>query len=103
MSSGGTIPMFEEKPLLFLMDGHALVHRAWHAIQQPLNVSTTGEEVRAVFGFLNTFLRTLSDWNPPTAPSPSTSLRRPSGTASSRTTRPNDLPRHRSCETSSIG
>ena len=64
MSSGGTIPMFEEKPLLFLMDGHALVHRAWHAIQQPLNVSTTGEEVRAVFGFLNTFLRTLSDWKP---------------------------------------
>ena len=64
MSSGGTMPMFEEKPLLFLMDGHALVHRAWHAIQQPLNVSTTGEEVRAVFGFLNTFLRTLSDWKP---------------------------------------
>ena len=64
MSSGGTIPMLTEKPLLFLMDGHALVHRAWHAIQQPLNVSSTGEEVRAVFGFLNTFLRALSDWKP---------------------------------------
>ena len=60
----GTMPMLEEKPLLVLMDGHALVHRAWHAIQQPLNVSATGEEVRAVYGFLNTFLRTLSDWNP---------------------------------------
>ena len=60
----GTMPMFEEKPLLILMDGHALVHRAWHAIQQPLNVSATGEEVRAVYGFLNTFLRTLADWNP---------------------------------------
>lgn len=60
----GTMPMFKEKPLLILMDGHALVHRAWHAIPQPLTVSATGEEVRAVYGFLNTFLRTLSDWNP---------------------------------------
>ena len=60
----GTMPMLEEKPLLILMDGHALVHRAWHAIRQPLNVGSTGEEVRAVYGFLNTFLRTLSDWNP---------------------------------------
>ena len=64
MTSGGTMPMFPEKPLLMLMDGHAIVHRAWHAIQQPLNVSATGEEVRAVYGFLNTFLRMLSDWNP---------------------------------------
>ena len=60
----GTMPMLEEKPLLILMDGHALVHRAWHAIQQPLNVGATGEEVRAVYGLLNTFLRTLSDWSP---------------------------------------
>ena len=64
MSSSGTMPMFEEKPLLILMDGHALVHRAWHAIEQPLNVGSTGEEVRAVFGFLNAFLRSLSDLNP---------------------------------------
>ena len=60
----GTMPMLEEKQLLVLMDGHALVHRAWHAIRQPLNVGATGEEVRAVYGFLNTFLRTLADWNP---------------------------------------
>ena len=64
MSTGTTMSMLSEKPLLILMDGHALVHRAWHAIQQPLNVSSTGEEVRAVFGFLNSFLRTLSDWQP---------------------------------------
>ena len=64
MSPAGTIPMLKEKPLLFLIDGHALVHRAWHAIQQPMNVRTTGEEVRAVYGFLNTFLKTLSDWHP---------------------------------------
>ena len=64
MTSGGTMSMFPEKPLLILMDGHAIVHRAWHAIQQPLNIRATGEEVRAVYGFLNTFLRTLSDWQP---------------------------------------
>ena len=56
--------MLDERPLLILMDGHALVHRAWHAIQTPLNVSSTGEEVRAVYGFLNSFLRTLLDWEP---------------------------------------
>ncbi len=66
MTSGGTMPMFSDgdKPLLMLMDGHALVHRAWHAIQQPLNVRSTGEEVRAVFGFLNIFLRAISEWKP---------------------------------------
>ena len=64
MTAGATMSMLEEKPLLILMDGHALVHRAWHAIQQPLNVGSTGEEVRAVYGFLNTFLRVLSDWQP---------------------------------------
>ena len=64
MANGGTRPMLDEKPLLVLMDGHALVHRAWHAFQEPLNVSRTGEEVRAVYGFLNTFLRELGDWHP---------------------------------------
>ena len=64
MTPSGTMPMLAEKPLLMLLDGHAVVHRAWHAIQEPLNVSSTGEEVRAVYGFLNTLLRALSDWQP---------------------------------------
>ena len=64
METDGTKSMLGERPLLVLMDGHAMVHRAWHAIQQPLNVSRTGEEVRAVYGFLNTFLRNLADWQP---------------------------------------
>ena len=64
MTAAGTLPMFAEKPLLMLLDGHALVHRAWHAIREPLNVRATGEEVRAVYGFLNTFLRMLADWQP---------------------------------------
>ena len=64
MVARGTKSMLDSKPLLLLMDGHAMVHRAWHAIQQPLHVSRTGEEVRAVYGFLNTFLRALGDWEP---------------------------------------
>ena len=64
MTSEGTMPMFAEKPLLILIDGHALVHRAWHAFKEPLNVRSTGEEVTAVYGFLNTFLRALADWQP---------------------------------------
>ncbi|MFH1141697.1 MAG: hypothetical protein V1724_08595, partial [Chloroflexota bacterium] len=62
-ASQGTL-LVQQKPLLLLMDGHALVHRAFHAIQQPLTVRATGEEVKGVFGFMNTFLRTLADWNP---------------------------------------
>ena len=57
-------PMLDRKPLLLLMDGHAVAHRAWHAIREPLNVRATGEDVRAVFGFLNVFLKTLSDRSP---------------------------------------
>ena len=64
MATTGTMPMLEEKPLLILMDGHALVHRAWHAIREPMNVRSTGEEIRAVYGFLNTLLRSISEWQP---------------------------------------
>ena len=30
-----------DEKLLIVIDGHALVHRSFHAIQQPLTVSTT--------------------------------------------------------------
>ena len=59
-----TLPLLEQKPLLVLMDGNAMVHRAWHSIRQPLNVSRTGEDVHGVYGFLNTFLRELADRKP---------------------------------------
>ena len=59
-----TMPMMEQEPLLILMDGHAMVHRAWHAIRTPLNVSRTGEDVHGVYGFLNTFLREIGDRKP---------------------------------------
>ena len=64
MDAPNTLSMLERKPLLILIDGHALVHRAWHAIRQPLNLRSTGEDVRAIFGYTNIFLKTLSDWSP---------------------------------------
>ena len=70
MTTGGegTMPMLlpRERPLLMLIDGHAQVHRAWHAIsvQQRLSVSKTGEDVTAVFGFTNSFLKAIQEWGP---------------------------------------
>jgi len=64
----GTIPMLrpKDKPLLMVIDGHALVHRSYHAIsvRQNLTVSQTGEDITAVYGFCNTFLKALQDWTP---------------------------------------
>ena len=56
----------EKQPLLMLMDGHAMVHRSFHAIsvQRHLTVRSTGEDVTGVYGFANVFLRALQDWNP---------------------------------------
>ena len=63
------MPLFDtvpEKPLLMIMDGHAMVHRSFRAIatQRHLTVSTTGEDVTGVYGFTNVFLRALQDWKP---------------------------------------
>ena len=63
------MPLFESpsgKPLLMIMDGHAMVHRSFRAIstQRHLTVSSTGEDVTGVYGFTNVFLRALQDWKP---------------------------------------
>ena len=63
-TSGGKQATLHDRPLLLLMDGHAIVHRAWAAIRQPLTIRTTGEEVQGVYGFMNAFLKALSDWQP---------------------------------------
>lgn len=52
-----------EKPLLMLMDGHALVHRAFHALP-PLTINRTGEPVGAVYGFASALLKVLDDLKP---------------------------------------
>ncbi len=53
----------EEKPLLLLFDGNALVHHAFHALP-PLTVSKTGEMVNAVYGFASTLLKVLNELKP---------------------------------------
>ena len=62
--TSATRSMLGQTPLLMLIDGHALVHRAFHAFRDPLHVQSTGEEVSAVFGFLNMLLRAREDWQP---------------------------------------
>jgi len=64
-----TMSLFEDakrKPLLMLMDGHAMVHRSFRAIsvQRHLTISSTGEDVTGVYGFVNVFLRSLREWQP---------------------------------------
>ena len=64
MVSAQTKSMLEERPMLMLLDGHALVHRAWHGIREPLTVRRTGEEVKGVYGFVNTLLRAFHEFRP---------------------------------------
>jgi DNA polymerase-1 len=53
----------EEKQLLLLFDGNALVHRAFHALP-PLTQRKTGELVNAVYGFASTLLKVFADFKP---------------------------------------
>ena len=59
-------PAQRETPLLLLMDGHAMVFRAWFALRQaqPLTIRATGEDVRGVYSFTTTFFKTLADHRP---------------------------------------
>jgi DNA polymerase-1 len=53
----------EKKQLLLLFDGHALLHRAFHALP-PLTQPKTGELVNAVYGFASTLLKVFADFEP---------------------------------------
>ncbi len=48
---------------LVLLDSHALIHRAYHAIQPSLT-SPTGEPTNATYGFTSTILKVLDDEKP---------------------------------------
>ncbi|HEX2172224.1 MAG TPA: DNA polymerase I, partial [Dehalococcoidia bacterium] len=52
-----------QQPLLLVLDVHALVHRAYHAVP-PLTVRRTGEVVNAVFGVASMLLKALADYQP---------------------------------------
>ncbi len=63
-TQGATLlPEQSGSSLLILIDGHALVHRAFHAIREPM-VSAAGEDTTAVYGFVRDFMRALSEWKP---------------------------------------
>ena len=49
---------------LVVLDGHAIIFRAYHAMREPLTVKSTGEVVSAVYGFTNTLLTVLDDLKP---------------------------------------
>ena len=54
----------KQKPRLVILDGHGIIHRAYHAFKEPLTVRKTGEVVSAVFGFANTLLTVLDELQP---------------------------------------
>ncbi|MFC2035802.1 DNA polymerase I [Chloroflexota bacterium] len=51
------------KPQLALLDGNALIHRAFHALP-PFTISKTGETVGAVYGFAQMLLKIMNDLKP---------------------------------------
>ncbi len=57
----------QEKPTqrkkLVLIDGHAMIHRAFHAVPENLSTST-GEPVNATFGFTSMLLKALAEVKP---------------------------------------
>ena len=55
--------MPNQKQLLLLFDGHALVHRAFHALPA-LAVTRTGEPTGAVYGFASMVLKVVNDIKP---------------------------------------
>ena len=56
--------MKNSPPLLLLIDGHALAYRSWYGMRNPMTISSTGEDVRTVYSFINSFLRTISQFTP---------------------------------------
>tara|TARA_B100001123_G_scaffold450412_1_gene620954 strand:- start:3228 stop:5972 length:2745 start_codon:yes stop_codon:yes gene_type:complete len=49
---------------VLLIDGHALVHRAFYAIQRPLTIRKTGEDVRGVYGFAQMLFGAIQNIKP---------------------------------------
>ena len=47
---------------LLLIDGHAMIFRAWYSI--PERLSSKGVRTSVVFGFMSTLFKLISDHNP---------------------------------------
>jgi len=52
------------RPLLVLVDGHALAYRAFFALRESGLRSSRGEPTYAVFGFAQILLTALADYRP---------------------------------------
>jgi len=52
-----------KRKILVLIDGHAMIHRTFHAVPEDL-VTSKGEVVNATFGFTNLLLKAYADVNP---------------------------------------
>ncbi|MBI4216708.1 MAG: DNA polymerase I [Chloroflexi bacterium] len=63
LGGGEDVEAVAKTPLLVLLDSHALVHRAFHAIQRSL-ATKSGEPTAAVFGFTQMLLKVLADYAP---------------------------------------
>ncbi len=55
--------MSDQKRSLLLFDGHALIHRAFHALPM-LTVTRTGEPTGAVYGFASMLLKVVAELKP---------------------------------------
>ncbi len=55
--------IMSKKKKFVIIDGHALIHRAWHALP-PTMTTRDGEVVNAVYGFALTLLKVLKDYRP---------------------------------------
>ncbi|MBI4239410.1 DNA polymerase I [Candidatus Uhrbacteria bacterium] len=51
-----------KKHIFMIFDGHALLHRAWHAL--PPLTTQKGEMVNAVYGFASIFMKALKEYSP---------------------------------------
>lgn len=60
-----TQPAFSDndRPLLLVVDGHAMVYRAFFSIPERLSTAT-GQDTRGAYGFLTTFLKVVRDHRP---------------------------------------
>lgn len=56
--------MATRQSLLLLIDGHALVFVAYNVFKMPMSLASTGEPIGAVYGFMNSFLKIISDFEP---------------------------------------
>ncbi len=58
------VPLPERKPGLYLLDGMAMVYRAFFALQQARMTTREGRPTGAVFGFASSLLRIIEAYGP---------------------------------------